>query len=313
MSSKLKMCFLTDMIYQQIDNIDFDGVYYKVEYAGKQFKFQFYWDHENSSFVNSNKHIIKGLIANGKFPYDNSNIFYDNNRLEKIINEANYPKTPKQKLDNLINFLFSIQESEGKEFDLNPDYDYEILISQLYFKTDDELILYMDTLLNLGYITFSRGFNVTTIRDISFKFNGLEYVVELQESGEKSKICFVAMSFSDDQIELRKALKQSIRDCDYDPILVDEIHFESDVTINDAIISSIKKCKFLIADFTEQKHGVYFEAGYALGKGKPVIYCCHHSDFKNTHFDTNHYPHIVYNDLDELREKLTYKIKAWID
>jgi len=46
---------------------------------------------------------------------------------------------------------------------------------------------------------------------------------------------------------------------------------------------------------------------------KPVIYTCKKEDFDNSHFDTNHYPHIVYENLEELKEKLKFKISAWID
>ena len=35
-------------------------------------------------------------------------------------------------------------------------------------------------------------------------------------------------------------------------------------------------------------------------------------DFKQTHFDTNHYPHIVYETYEDLEEKLIDKINAWI-
>ena len=57
-----------------------------------------------------------------------------------------------------------------------------------------------------------------------------------------------------------------------------------------------------------------FEAGYALGRGKPVIYCCEEKDFlNNAHFDTNHYPHILYKDNDQLYNGLKSKIEAWIE
>ncbi len=121
------------------------------------------------------------------------------------------------------------------------------------------------------------------------------------------------MSFSDSASEIRKAIKNAVTDSGFVPLLIDEVHYESDVTINDAIISFIKKSKFLIADFTEQKHGVYFEAGFALGLKRPVIYTCFQKDFENTHFDTNHYPHIVYQTIDELETKLKTKIQAWIE
>jgi len=149
--------------------------------------------------------------------------------------------------------------------------------------------------------------------DIRLTYKGLEKIINLNDSGDSSNNCFVAMSFSSSSIDLRETIKSAIIECGFTPILVDELHYESELTINDAIIHSIKKCKFLVADFTEQRHGVYFEAGYAIGRNKPVIYMCNKIDFPDTHFDTNHYPHIVYETLEELKEKLTNKISAWID
>jgi nucleoside 2-deoxyribosyltransferase len=87
---------------------------------------------------------------------------------------------------------------------------------------------------------------------------------------------------------------------------------DSSQTINDAIISAIKSCKFCIADFSQQKDGVYFESGFAIGLGKPVIYTCDSDWFNKSHFDTNHFPHIIYESKPDLAAKLDNKIKAWI-
>jgi nucleoside 2-deoxyribosyltransferase len=75
----------------------------------------------------------------------------------------------------------------------------------------------------------------------------------------------------------------------------------------------LKKSKFVIADFTQQRQGVYFEAGFALGQGKQVIYLCSEADFEHCHFDTNHYPHIKYKDHNDLKIQLIKRIEAWID
>jgi nucleoside 2-deoxyribosyltransferase len=307
-------CFLTNAKTTDISS-GFDGIEYNVEYAGKNYLFKFHWNHTNSTLIEENKFIIQGLLLNNKFGYQREEPIYTNERLEKIINEANIPKSPKSKLDNLINFLFSKQEFSGSKLNLNNSLTYDQDIKKLYFKNEDEFLFFMRTLHSLGLVDYELQQTKEGIvpYDIQLTFKGLEYVINLQEAGEVSKNCFIAMSFSATTSDLRTALKEAIISCGYIPIIVDEIHYDSDVTINDAIISNIKKCKFLVADFTEQKHGVYFEAGYALGKKKPVIYTCNKSDFSNTHFDTNHYPHIVYETLDELIEKLEAKIKAWID
>lgn len=52
----------------------------------------------------------------------------------------------------------------------------------------------------------------------------------------------------------------------------------------------IRDAKFVIVDLTHDNQGAYWEAGYAEGLGKPVIYICEEKKFdqKKTHFDTNH-------------------------
>jgi len=59
----------------------------------------------------------------------------------------------------------------------------------------------------------------------------------------------------------------------------------------------IRGCRFLIADLTHGNHGAYWEAGYAEGLGKPVIYTCSkpHFDEHKTHFDTNHCTTVIWD------------------
>ena len=167
---------------------------------------------------------------------------------------------------------------------------------------------------NLGYLKYLKSFpEPGIIKGCQITINGLERIVSLKEEVENSKRYFIAMSFNPSQKETRDSIKKAVKDAGYDPLLIDEIHHPSDITINDAMIAEIKKSKFLVADFTQQKHGVYFEAGYALGRGKPVIYCCKKTEFEKAHFDTNHYPHILYDNHDELYHGLKAKIEAWIE
>jgi nucleoside 2-deoxyribosyltransferase len=307
-------CHITDSPTQNKPS-SIDAVEYFTEFGGKKFYFVFLYDHINSDFVKENKYILQGLILNNKFPYDQKEPFYNNEKLEKIIKEAVFPKLPKEKFDNLISYLFSLQEYAGSSIDIYSECEHDLFLKKLYFKNHEEYWFYLNTLNDSGlieYIDVSSKDGNDAI-DIKMTFRGLTYNIELQETGFNSKDCFVAMSFSKSMINTRDAIKQTIVGCGFKPILIDEINYESEITINDAIISNIKSSKFLVADFTEQRHGVYFEAGYALGRGKPVIYICHENDFDGTHFDINHYPHIVYKELDELKSKLVNKIKAWIE
>jgi nucleoside 2-deoxyribosyltransferase len=305
-------CFITN---EKTNNIpsSLDGIEYSVNYAGKELFFTFHWNHENSKFVKDNIYILLGLIANEKF-CPKQNYFLDNIELEKIIKTAIVPKTPREKLDNLLILFHKIQENEGNRINFDSKRTVEFLANTVYLKNYQEFLFYTKALAEMNYITakFTKNMSIDFINDVAITFHGFEHILCLQENGEKSNNCFIAMSFSEDVKDIRTVIKNVVEETGYTPILIDEIHYESDLTINDAIIKNIKKSKFLIADFTNQKHGVYFEAGFALGLKRPVIYTCSEKDFENTHFDTNHYPHIVYSNLDELNIKLKNKIEAWI-
>jgi nucleoside 2-deoxyribosyltransferase len=67
-----------------------------------------------------------------------------------------------------------------------------------------------------------------------------------------------------------------------------------------------------VADFTGHRGGVYYEAGFALGLGRPVIWTCHKDHLTQAHFDTRQYNHIEWSDSRELRERLRNRILATI-
>ena len=93
--------------------------------------------------------------------------------------------------------------------------------------------------------------------------------------------------------------------------------FRLDETLTAGIIDNqlrvqIRNSRFLLADITYNNLGAYWEAGYAEGLGKPVIYLCERKKFDETktHFDTNHHTTIIY-DKDDL-EKAEKDLKATI-
>lgn len=311
-----KKCHITGLDTQNYPS-EWDLVEYIIEIKGKRMLFRFPYDHENNNFVESNKHILYGMILNNTFPAEYGNLnspVLDNEKLEQIIRQAVIPRHPEDKIANLLIYIYSLQPYEGSIIKFPDNEDREDLAKRLYFKNYNEMVFYLFTLYNQGLID---GIDATSkdgkdLIDIKLTYDGLAKVIEINESGFQSTRCFIAMSFSDKLKETRDSIKLAINETGFQPILIDEIHIESDVTINDAIISEIKRCKFLVADFTEHKHGVYFEAGFALGLKRPVIYLCHKDDFDNTHFDTNHYPHIIYENTNQLKERLKTKIEAWI-
>ena len=74
--------------------------------------------------------------------------------------------------------------------------------------------------------------------------------------------------------------------------------------IDDEIIAQIRRSKFLVADLTGHRNGVYFEAGFMLGLGRPVIWLCNESEFDKVHFDTRQYNTIKYQKVEELKPQI---------
>ena len=84
--------------------------------------------------------------------------------------------------------------------------------------------------------------------------------------------------------------------------------------IDDEIVAGIRRSKFLVADFTSHRGGVYFEAGLAIGLGLPVIWLCRKDELEKTHFDTRQYNFIVWetDQAVELSRALQNRIEATI-
>jgi len=142
---------------------------------------------------------------------------------------------------------------------------------------------------------------------------GAVEVEQLMRSGKgkDSDQAFVAMWFSSDTDEAyREGFAPAISKCGFRPIRIDLK--EHNDKICDAIIAEIRRSRFLVADFTGQRPGVYFEAGFAKGLGLSVIWTCRKDEAERLHFDTRQYNHILWETPADLAEKLALRIQATV-
>ena len=122
---------------------------------------------------------------------------------------------------------------------------------------------------------------------------------------------FVAMSFDQElAIAYEKGFQVGILNAGFDPVRVDRVEHVN--RIDDEIIAQIKMASFVVADFTKHRGGVYFEAGFALGLGLPVIWTCGKDDMKGLHFDIRQYNTIDWEEPKELATRLQYRIEATV-
>ena len=129
-----------------------------------------------------------------------------------------------------------------------------------------------------------------------------------RKAGPSDKV-FVAMSFNEQLDQAyTDGFQVGILNAGYDPDRVDRTEHIN--RIDDEVIALIRSARFIVADFTEHRGGVYFEAGFALGLGLPVIWTCRKDDMDNLHFDIRQYNMIDWETPGDLALRLQNRIEA---
>lgn len=122
---------------------------------------------------------------------------------------------------------------------------------------------------------------------------------------------FVAMWFDAQMRPIYDSgIAPGIQDAGYRPIRVDLVEHAG--KIDDEIVAQIRRARFLVADFTGHRAGVYFEAGFAMGLGKPIVWSCKANEIPDLHFDIRQYNCIDWQTPEELRRRLSARISAVI-
>jgi nucleoside 2-deoxyribosyltransferase len=184
---------------------------------------------------------------------------------------------------------------------ITPDRDYPLA----WANNEEELIYYLKSLIERKLLVTTKDHHEISklINVVEITAAGWEFLEKNETVGIISNQAFVAMSFSPKLNSIWKdAIKKGVENAGYSAYRID-VKPHSD-RIDMKIMAEIKNSRFLVADVTEQKQGVYFEAGYAIGLGLPVIWSCRKDDFKNAHFDTRQYNHIIWEKPEELEEGL---------
>lgn len=137
------------------------------------------------------------------------------------------------------------------------------------------------------------------IEPLQLTLPGWDRVEALRRGQANLRIAFMAMPFGIDARDrlYREQFQPAVDATGFKLKRLDENQPAG--LIDDRLRVEIRQCRFLIADLTDRNPGAYWEAGYAEGIGKPVIYTCEKSVFddrmKGTHFDTNHHLTVVWD------------------
>jgi hypothetical protein len=126
---------------------------------------------------------------------------------------------------------------------------------------------------------------------------GWERVEAIKAGNNNSKTAFIAMEYGQSELDnlVSEHMKPELLNMGYNLRRLDE--YPAAGLIDDNLRLSIKSAKFVIVDLTHDNSGAYWEAGYAEGLGKVVIYICNEQKFNTSksHFDTNHHLHVLWS------------------
>jgi hypothetical protein len=133
--------------------------------------------------------------------------------------------------------------------------------------------------------------------DATLSFSGWDHYENLRSGSTTYRRAFMAMKFGDEVLDsmLENIFKPSAKRAGFDLVKLTDVPKAG--LIDDRMRVEIQAADFVVADLSHDNLGAYWEAGYAEGLGKPVIYTCEQSKFQQskTHFDTNHHLTILWD------------------
>lgn len=185
-------------------------------------------------------------------------------------------------------------------------YDYKELVSTCYATDNSEIALFIDHIKEKGYIAGQQG----DLYSFKITVDGFNYIESIR-STIKSNLCFCAMSFDKRHSYIYETfIKPAVEQSGFDIRRVDEAPHNDGIV--DQIIALIRQSKFVIADLSGNKDGVYYEAGFAKGLGRPVIFTCEEAYFEDIHFDVKHLNFLKWkeDEISDAIERLAWKVQA---
>jgi hypothetical protein len=143
----------------------------------------------------------------------------------------------------------------------------------------------------------------------SLSIKGILRAEALGRGTSNSAQGFVAMSFDTSLNDAwLNGFEPGIRGAGFRPLRIDNKEYIGGIT--DEMIAEIRRSRFVVADYTGQRNGVYFEAGFALGLGLTVIPTCREDEIGKLHFDIKHLNTLPWKTATGLAQTLSKRIRA---
>jgi len=212
------------------------------------------------------------------------------------------PPTMKERSERILSYLIRRAPHLNSDFDISDP----ALLAVAYVADTQELMMVLRYLMDKTLIEHPRRGQESKIRVTP---TGHVYADDLGSRNRGSQQAFVAMWFNEDMGDAYQVgFEPGISNAGYRAMRIDK--HEHANRIDDEIIAQIRRSRFVVADFTGQRGGVYFEAGFAWGLSLPVIWTCRKDWFEKLHFDIRQFNCIEWTDAYSLVRPLQMRIEA---
>lgn len=218
-----------------------------------------------------------------------------------LLSPADHRPDPFDSVDRLLLNAQRRLPRVGTVVRFEPRFDYPMALA----RDESEFVgvLHFAQELDYGEVTGSSA--------LRLKPAGWRRLAELRSGDVIPGSAFVAMGLTPElEAAFNEGIKPALEACGFHAIRVDLIQHNG--KIDDRIVASIRRSALVVADFSGHRQNVYFEAGFALGIGRNVIWTCRSGDIENAHFDTRQYNHILWDSPADLQQRLRNRIEATI-
>lgn len=247
--------------------------------------------------------------------------------MDAEIVESWYPRSFSERIDKILLYIYKHTPHIGQKISMgyyetmsvlfvdrwDPDKTGRNYGSRLEKRDEDdctfEINFMLDYLKKCSYISCYPATQSENFIDVSLMPEGYARVDQIQKNSSNGRNVLVAMKFGDDTKLLREAIRKGIDDGGYHAVFIDEVQHNDFITPE--LLKYIRDSKFVVVDLTHQNNGAYFEEGYAMGVGKPVIQLC--KEGTQLHFDIAQKNTIIWENEAVIPERLCNRIKATID
>lgn len=221
--------------------------------------------------------------------------------VKTIVQTGSLPQ-PNEQIDNLIAWIAE-HTAAGQYVTIGPNHraimgavDASVVGWALDYLEEERFI----------QVQIARQPNVTSA-SLRLSPKGWERHREIRRGALDGRKAFMAMQYGDAELNgvYGKCFKPAVAATGFTLTRLDEEPKAG--MIDDRLRVELRTSRFLLADLTHENRGAYWEAGFAEGSGKPVIYTCRKGHIREVHFDTNHHLIVEWDPADLERTSTTLK------